>query len=195
MASGYVLGISAFYHDSAACLLAGDVIVAAAQEERFTRVKGDERFPAHAARYCLAEAGVTAFCGRPSWASMTLPPPASPEPLIDDRGTRRRAPVSDHPAVSPARRVTSLPSEGEVLSLNVVGALFFVGIDWAAAVHAVCVLDATGRRVAAFTIEHSAAGLADLMRRLARLGDPDQMPVAIERRGTGAGFQVCVCMV
>src|SRR6266566_2533381 len=60
MASGYVLGISAFYHDSAACLLAGDVIVAAAQEERFTRIKGDESFPAHAARYCLAEAGVTA---------------------------------------------------------------------------------------------------------------------------------------
>jgi carbamoyltransferase len=60
LASGYVLGISAFYHDSAACLLAGDVIVAAAQEERFTRVKGDERFPGHASRYCLAEAGVTA---------------------------------------------------------------------------------------------------------------------------------------
>ena len=60
MATGYVLGISAFYHDSAACLLADDVIVAAAQEERFTRVKGDERFPAHASRYCLAEAGVTA---------------------------------------------------------------------------------------------------------------------------------------
>ena len=60
MASGYVLGVSAFYHDSAACLLAGDVIVAAAQEERFTRIKGDESFPAHAARYCLAEAGVTA---------------------------------------------------------------------------------------------------------------------------------------
>ncbi len=59
MASGYVLGISAFYHDSAACLLSGDVIVAAAQEERFTRVKGDERFPVHAATYCLAEAGVT----------------------------------------------------------------------------------------------------------------------------------------
>jgi carbamoyltransferase len=59
MASGYVLGISAFYHDSAACLLAGDVIVAAAQEERFTRVKGDERFPIHATRYCLTEAGMT----------------------------------------------------------------------------------------------------------------------------------------
>lgn len=60
MASEYILGISAFYHDSAACLLAGDRIVAAAQEERFTRVKGDERFPAEAARYCLAEAGIQA---------------------------------------------------------------------------------------------------------------------------------------
>jgi carbamoyltransferase len=60
MPSGYVLGISAFYHDSAACLLSGESIVAAAQEERFTRVKGDERFPRHAARYCLAEAGIPA---------------------------------------------------------------------------------------------------------------------------------------
>ena len=60
MSSGYVLGISAFYHDSAVCLLAAEKIVAAAQEERFTRVKGDERFPLHAARYCLAEAGISA---------------------------------------------------------------------------------------------------------------------------------------
>lgn len=58
--SGYVLGISAFYHDSAASLLVGEKIVAAAQEERFTRVKGDARFPVHAARYCLAEAGISA---------------------------------------------------------------------------------------------------------------------------------------
>lgn len=60
MSSGYVLGISAFYHDSAACLLAVEKIVAAAQEERFTRIKGDARFPLHAARYCLAEAGISA---------------------------------------------------------------------------------------------------------------------------------------
>lgn len=58
------------------------------------------------------------------------------------------------------------------MSLTAVGALFFVGIDWAAAEHAVCVLDAGGRRVAAFTVEHSAAGLAGLIRRLAQLGDP-----------------------
>ena len=54
----YVLGLSAFYHDSAACLLADGAIVAAAQEERFTRVKGDATFPAQAAEYCLRQAGI-----------------------------------------------------------------------------------------------------------------------------------------
>src|SRR5215218_5080185 len=54
-----ILGISAFYHDSAACLVVDGEIVAAAQEERFTRRKHDASFPAHAARYCLAEAGLT----------------------------------------------------------------------------------------------------------------------------------------
>ena len=55
----YILGISAFFHDSAACLLRDGEIVAAAQEERFTRRKGDARFPAHASAYCLSEAGIT----------------------------------------------------------------------------------------------------------------------------------------
>jgi carbamoyltransferase len=55
-----ILGISAFYHDSAACLVIDGDIVAAAQEERFTRVKHDHRFPVNAARYCLAEANLTA---------------------------------------------------------------------------------------------------------------------------------------
>jgi carbamoyltransferase len=53
-----ILGISAFYHDSAACLVRDGVIIAAAQEERFTRKKHDPGFPAHAVRYCLREAGV-----------------------------------------------------------------------------------------------------------------------------------------
>ena len=53
----YILGISAFYHDSAACLLKDGEIVAAAQEERFTRKKHDARFPTHAIQYCLKEAG------------------------------------------------------------------------------------------------------------------------------------------
>ncbi|MDQ1589671.1 MAG: carbamoyltransferase [Pyrinomonadaceae bacterium] len=55
-----ILGLSAFYHDSAACLVVDGEIVAAAQEERFTRRKHDHRFPTHAVRYCLAEAGLTA---------------------------------------------------------------------------------------------------------------------------------------
>ena len=54
-----ILGISAFYHDSAACLVVDGDIVAAAQEERFSRVKHDHRFPLQAARYCLAEANLT----------------------------------------------------------------------------------------------------------------------------------------
>ena len=56
----YILGISAFYHDSAACLLKDDEIVAAAQEERFTRKKHDAGFPTHAIQYCLKEAGIAA---------------------------------------------------------------------------------------------------------------------------------------
>ena len=60
MAPHYVLGISAFYHDSAACLLRDGEIVAAAQEERFTRKKGDASFPSHAARYCLQAGGIRA---------------------------------------------------------------------------------------------------------------------------------------
>jgi carbamoyltransferase len=54
-----ILGISAFYHDSAAALLVDGCIVAAAQEERFTRKKQDARFPVHAIGYCLADGGVT----------------------------------------------------------------------------------------------------------------------------------------
>ena len=55
-----ILGISAFYHDSAACLVRDGTIVAAAQEERFTRKKHDSAFPVHAIEYCLREAGITA---------------------------------------------------------------------------------------------------------------------------------------
>ena len=56
----YILGISAFYHDSAACLLKDGEIVAAAQEERFTRKKHDAGFPHHAIQYCVKEAGIAA---------------------------------------------------------------------------------------------------------------------------------------
>src|SRR2546427_12788218 len=54
-----VLGISAFYHDSAAALIADGRIVAAAQEERFTRKKFDADYPRHAIEYCLNAGGVT----------------------------------------------------------------------------------------------------------------------------------------
>jgi carbamoyltransferase len=54
----FVLGLSAFYHDSAAALLADGKIIAAAQEERFTRKKHDLSFPKHAVNYCLREAGI-----------------------------------------------------------------------------------------------------------------------------------------
>ncbi len=55
----HILGLSAYYHDSAACLVRDGEIVAAAQEERFTRIKHDRNFPANAVAYCLREAGLT----------------------------------------------------------------------------------------------------------------------------------------
>ena len=56
----FILGISAYYHDSAACLIKNSEIVAAAQEERFTRKKHDADFPQNAIRYCLEAAGISA---------------------------------------------------------------------------------------------------------------------------------------
>jgi len=56
----YILGISAYYHDSGACLLHNGEIIAAAQEERFTRKKHDAGFPTNAIKYCLKEAGIAA---------------------------------------------------------------------------------------------------------------------------------------
>jgi carbamoyltransferase len=55
----YILGVSAYYHDSAACLLKDGVIIAAAQEERFTRKKHDESFPINAIKFCLKEAKIS----------------------------------------------------------------------------------------------------------------------------------------
>jgi len=57
--STWILGISGYYHDSAACLIKDGKIVAAAQEERFTRKKHDPRFPAHAIGYCLREGNIS----------------------------------------------------------------------------------------------------------------------------------------
>jgi carbamoyltransferase len=56
----YVLGISCFYHDAAAALLRDGQLVAAVQEERFSRVKQDPKFPEQAIAFCLAKAGITA---------------------------------------------------------------------------------------------------------------------------------------
>jgi len=53
-----ILGISAYYHDSAAALIIDGNIIAAAQEERFTRKKHDPAFPGNAVQYCLEEAGL-----------------------------------------------------------------------------------------------------------------------------------------
>ena len=49
-----ILGISSYYHDSAAALVSKEGIIAAAQEERFTRIKHDQNFPSHAIDYCLS---------------------------------------------------------------------------------------------------------------------------------------------
>lgn len=56
----HILGISCFYHDAAACLVRDGEVVAAAEEERFSRMKHDARFPLRAARFCLAQAGLAA---------------------------------------------------------------------------------------------------------------------------------------
>ena len=53
-----ILGISAYYHDSAACLLNDGEIIAAVQEERFTRKKHDHNFPSNSIKYCFDEAGI-----------------------------------------------------------------------------------------------------------------------------------------
>ena len=68
----YILGISAFYHDSAACLLKDGEIIAAAQEERFTRKKHDAGFPHHAIQYCLEEAGLSQTKSTMSYSMRSL---------------------------------------------------------------------------------------------------------------------------
>lgn len=57
----------------------------------------------------------------------------------------------------------------------------YVGLDWAAVVHAVCVMTAAGKVLAQFTIEHTTEGIASLIRRLARYGDPELVQIGIER--------------
>ena len=54
----YILGISAYYHDSAACLIRDGEIISAVQEERFTRKKQDSSFPHHSIKYCLLQSNI-----------------------------------------------------------------------------------------------------------------------------------------
>ena len=68
-----VLGISAFFHDSAAALLVDGEVVAAAQEERFSRIKHDASLPVQAARFCLEQAGITIADVGPTGASPSPP--------------------------------------------------------------------------------------------------------------------------
>ena len=55
----FILGISCYYHDAAAALLQDGILVAAAEEERFTRKKHDYSFPSHAIDFCLRQAGIS----------------------------------------------------------------------------------------------------------------------------------------
>src|SRR5262249_46737070 len=111
---------------------------------------------------------------------MTPPPPVLAGTGTGNRGKRRRAPVSDHP-VAVLLAGSSLPFQGVELPLALPEAQVFTGIDWAAATHAVCVMNAAGTIVAEFIAGHSADGIAARVRRLARFGDPANLPVAIER--------------
>lgn len=70
----YILGLACFYHDSSACVVKDGVVIAAAQEERFTRIKQDENFPTQSVKYCLEEAGISlddleavVFYEKPLW--------------------------------------------------------------------------------------------------------------------------------
>jgi len=75
---------------------------------------------------------------------------------------------------------SSLPTEGAPLSEET-PEVIYVGLDWAAVVHAVCVMSTAGKVLAQFTIEHTADGIASLIRKLAQYGDPDVVHVGIER--------------
>jgi len=73
-----------------------------------------------------------------------------------------------------------LPTRGALLSEQT-PEIVYVGLDWAAVIHAVCVMSAAGKVLAQFTIEHTAQGVASLISRLAKYGDPADVQVGIER--------------
>ena len=109
---------------------------------------------------------------------MTLPPLALPGLWIGNRGMRRRAPVSDRPKNSPVTGPSLMSLRSPVALPDCV---FYVGIDWGSAEHAVCVLDEAGRVKSRFTIAHTAAGFIELARRLGKLGEAEHVPIGIER--------------
>jgi hypothetical protein len=99
-----------------------------------------------------------------------------PPPRTRDRQQRDapRAPVSGHPG--PESSSSRRPGDASHREAGM-----FAGIDWASEEHAVCVHDAAGRKMASFAVAHSGDGFDDLARRLARFGEPSELPVAIER--------------
>jgi hypothetical protein len=95
---------------------------------------------------------------------------------------RRGAPVNDRVWGSPDVAALWLPVQGAaLLSVCVSGAMAYVAIDCAAEAHAVCVIDPSGKGAGSFTIASSAPGLGRLVCKIAGLGDPGVMAVAIER--------------
>lgn len=140
--------------------------------------------------YGSVRVGVTAEVGRPSRANMTPPPPALTELDTGNRGTRRRAPVSDHPGLGSVRHRRCFPGFPEVFPTPCAPSrraptggdtVLFAGIDWASKEHAVTVLDADTDRRYRTTIQHTAEGFDRLVAWLAGFGDPAALPVAIER--------------
>ena len=143
-----VVGISAHFHDSACCLLRDGALVAAAQEERFSRIKHDPSIPKAAFRYCLAEAGLTIAdvdlvayyedpvkkLDRQLWAGLPAVPPSGPRALfrLD--------------AMRPEREIREiLGFEGEILFANhheahAASAYYFSGFPEAA----ILTVDAVG---------------------------------------------------
>src|SRR5690606_4336239 len=97
---------------------------------------------------------------------MTPPPPVLARLRTGNKEMRHRAPVTDLPgACLVAAELLSLPPLGVESSLTLPPAQFCAGLDCAAQVHAVCVMDVTGQVVDRFTIKHSAEGITMLIRR------------------------------
>ena len=137
-----ILGVSSGYHDSACALLQDGRLVAAAQEERFTRVKNDKSFPRNALRYCLREAGLSiadvdriAYYEDPVWKLgrqiwMSLVPGLPPEKLRGVYDHAARPPVEDQ-----IRGLTGFDGPVEIVDHHLshaASSFFYSGFDEAA---------------------------------------------------------------